>query len=87
MIAKVIHDYKVKEGFVMEVAREMPGKPWQRSLWLLCEEPNSSRAARVFAVISVVCIVTTIVSFCIETIPELTPNTCNTIQVTLIVYS
>ena len=60
----------------MEVERELPKETWKRQIWLLCEEPTSNRAARFFAIISVICIVTTIINFCIETIPELTPDSC-----------
>jgi len=37
--------------------------------WQLCEEPNSSRFARVFAAVSVASIIVSIVNFCTETIP------------------
>lgn len=48
----------------------------KRRVWLLCEEPDSSRSARIFAIISLVCILITIINFCLETIPELTPAMC-----------
>ena len=50
--------------------------PWQRSLWLLCEEPASSLAARVFAVISITCIMTSITNFCMETLPAFDRPAC-----------
>jgi len=68
MDESLISEYKQKEGFVVE-RREMPSGDWQRFVWLLCEEPNSSRLARVFAAVSVSSIVVSIVNFCTETIP------------------
>jgi len=50
--------------------------PWQRNLWLLCEEPASSLAARVFAIISITCIMTSIVNFCLETLPDFDRPPC-----------
>ena len=71
-----IRDYKEKEGFIMEVVRPMPKLEWQRRLWMLCEEPDSSRTARVFAIISVTCIMISIVNFCLETLPAFENTHC-----------
>jgi len=49
---------------------------WQRRLWLLCEEPASSLWARVFAVVSIVCIMASIVNFCLETLPAFDRPPC-----------
>jgi len=59
-----IRMYREKEGFTTEKEMLLPDAEWQRRLWLLCEEPDSSRAARVFAVVSVFCI---LVSVCQST--------------------
>jgi len=64
----LISEFKQKEGFVVE-RREMPTTDWQRFIWLLCEEPNSSLCARAFAAVSVSSIIVSIVNFCTETIP------------------
>lgn len=64
----IVREFKQKEGFVVE-RKEMPTAEWQREIWLLCEEPDSSRCARAFAVVSVSCILVSIVNFCTETIP------------------
>ena len=48
----------------------MPEKEWKRKVWLLFEYPESSQAARVVAIISVVVILLSIVVFCLETLPE-----------------
>ncbi|ELU04025.1 hypothetical protein CAPTEDRAFT_114941 [Capitella teleta] len=76
-----IREYKEKEGFVMEVERELPEKEWQKKIWLFCEEPDSSKTARAFAIVSVVCILISIVNFCLETLPNFERKTC--VNVTL----
>ena len=72
----VILEYKVREGFVMEVVKELPTEAWQRKIWLFCEEPDSSRAAKLFAIVSVICILISIVSFCVETLPQFERDLC-----------
>jgi len=64
----IISEFKQKEGIVVE-RREMPTREWQRFIWQLCEEPNSSLCARAFAAVSVSSIIVSIVNFCTETIP------------------
>jgi len=56
--------------------RALPRRPWQRALWLFCEEPDSSLAARIFAVVSVVCILISITNFCTETLPTFERPLC-----------
>ena len=43
---------------------------------MLCEEPDSSRAAKVFAVVSIVCIMVSITNFCTETLPAFERPIC-----------
>ena len=71
-----IREYKDKEGFLMEEVTVLPKQDWQRKLFLFCEEPDSSRAARVFAIISVTCILISIVNFCLETLPSFERSHC-----------
>jgi len=52
MDEEIISEFKQKEGFVVE-RRELPSADWQRVIWQLCDEPNSSRLARLFAAVSV----------------------------------
>lgn len=73
---ETIREYKEKEGFIMEQERELPTCSWHKFLWLLCEEPNSSRVARAFAIVSVTCIIVSIVNFCMETIPSFKRPAC-----------
>lgn len=48
----------------------MPDNEFQKKVWLLFEHPDSSYAARVVAIISVFVILTSIVIFCLETMPK-----------------
>ena len=50
-------------------------------MWLLCDEPTSSTAARVFAVISVVCILVSVTNFCVETLPMFERQICINVTV------
>jgi len=45
---ETIRQYKEKEGFLMEKKKALPAKCWQRNMWLFCEEPESSRPAKVY---------------------------------------
>ncbi|CAD5119544.1 DgyrCDS8143 [Dimorphilus gyrociliatus] len=65
----IIKDYKEKEGFLMEEEKPMPVNSLQKRLWMFLEEPDSSKSAKVFALVSVACIVASIVNFCMETLP------------------
>lgn len=58
------------EGFIKEEERPLPVSEWKKKIWLLFEYPESSQAARVVAIISVVVILLSIVIFCLETLPE-----------------
>ena len=43
---------------------------------MFCEEPASSLAARIFAVVSIACIMTSIINFCLETLPDFERPAC-----------
>ncbi|XP_071955194.1 potassium voltage-gated channel subfamily A member 1-like [Antedon mediterranea] len=62
--------YREDEGFIKEEDRKLPDKLWQQKIWLLFEYPESSRGARIVAIISVAVILISIVIFCMETMPE-----------------
>ncbi|XP_062612150.1 potassium voltage-gated channel subfamily A member 1-like [Saccostrea cucullata] len=74
----VINSYKKKEGFFMETDEipEMPEGTFQRRIWELLEYPESSIPARVLAVFSVVLIVTSVATFCVETLPVFNGTQC-----------
>ncbi|XP_041673221.1 potassium voltage-gated channel subfamily A member 7-like [Cheilinus undulatus] len=67
---EVIDRYKEDEGFAKEEERPLPTNDLQRRLWMLFEYPESSGAARIIAIISVMVIVISILIFCLETLPE-----------------
>jgi len=62
--------------YLLRQVRALPGRRWQRAVWLFCEEPDSSLAARVFAVVSVACILVSISNFCTETLPAFDRALC-----------
>ena len=73
---ETIREYKEKEGFLLEQQRTLPKVEWQRRIWLFCEEPDSSMYAKVFAVVSVICILISIINFCMETLPSFKRPRC-----------
>lgn len=62
--------FREDEGFIKEEDKPLPKNERQKKIWLLFEYPESSQAARVVAIISVVIILLSIVIFCLETLPE-----------------
>ncbi|GAB1602709.1 potassium voltage-gated channel subfamily A member 1-like [Argonauta hians] len=68
--AEAIEKYRDDEGFIKEEERPLPENEFQRRVWLLFEYPESSTAARLIAIFSVVIILLSIVIFCLETLPE-----------------
>ncbi|XP_036361480.1 potassium voltage-gated channel subfamily A member 1 isoform X3 [Octopus bimaculoides] len=67
---EVIEKYRAEEGFIKEEEKPLPENEFQRRVWLLVEHPESSTPARVIAIMSVSIIVISIVTFCLETLPE-----------------
>ncbi|XP_021963697.2 potassium voltage-gated channel subfamily A member 7 [Folsomia candida] len=67
--ATAIERYKNDEGFLAEEEKRLPKNLLQRKLWLLLEFPESSFQARIVAIMSVLVIIISILTFCIETIP------------------
>ncbi|KAJ3602583.1 hypothetical protein NHX12_030335 [Muraenolepis orangiensis] len=66
---EAIEIFREDEGFVKEEERPLPENEFQRQVWLLFEYPESSSPARIIAIISVMVIIISIVSFCLETLP------------------
>ncbi|NXQ59577.1 KCNA3 protein, partial [Anthoscopus minutus] len=62
------------EGFSVEEPPALPRGALRRRAWLLCEHPESSPAARVVALMSVLVILVSIVVFCLETLPQFRPG-------------
>jgi len=67
----VIHQFRVDEGLVDAAAKPLPSNSFQRAVWTLLENPESSLAARIIAILSISVIVLSIATFCLETLPEL----------------
>jgi len=67
----VIDKYRQDEGFSREQDRPLPSNVLQRRVWLLFEHPDSSLAARLIAIVSVAVILLSILTFCLETLPDL----------------
>ena len=68
----VVEKLKLDEGFAKkdDQNQPLPENKINREIWLLFEHPDSSKAARVVAIISVVIIVVSIAIFCLETLPQ-----------------
>ncbi|XP_069804169.1 potassium voltage-gated channel subfamily A member 7-like [Dendropsophus ebraccatus] len=66
----VIRKFREDEGFLKEEERLLPECEFMKQVWLLFEHPDSSSAARIIAIISVMVILISIVIFCLETLPE-----------------
>ncbi|XP_069862132.1 LOW QUALITY PROTEIN: potassium voltage-gated channel subfamily A member 6 [Dipodomys merriami] len=65
--------FREDEGCLPEAGedqRPLPRRPFQRQVWLLFEYPESSGPARAIAIVSVLVILTSIVIFCLETLPQ-----------------
>jgi len=69
--ADVIHQFRVDEGLIDAATKPLPSNSFQRAVWTLLENPESSLAARIIAILSVSVIVLSIATFCLETLPEL----------------
>ena len=70
-----VDDYRRAEGYTTDEA-PLPTNRILRQLWLLFEYPETSRAAYVVAVVSVIMTLVSIVLFCIETLPIFAMTHC-----------
>ncbi|XP_076127955.1 shaker-related potassium channel tsha2-like [Alosa pseudoharengus] len=71
----VLDNFIEDEGLSKEEQRPMPSNELQRQIWLMFEYPDSSGAARIIAIVSVLVILISIVIFCLETLPEFREET------------
>ncbi|XP_067408295.1 potassium voltage-gated channel subfamily A member 7 [Emydura macquarii macquarii] len=68
---EALSKFREDEGFAKEEEqRPLPRHEFLKQVWLLFEYPESSQAARIIAIISVLVILISIVIFCLETLPE-----------------
>ncbi|KAK3747609.1 hypothetical protein QZH41_003604 [Actinostola sp. cb2023] len=66
----VLHKVEQEEGYIEEEKPILPENKWQRRVWQLFEFPDTSLAARFVAIFSVFVITLSIVTFCVETLPQ-----------------
>ncbi|XP_016340450.1 potassium voltage-gated channel subfamily A member 1-like [Sinocyclocheilus anshuiensis] len=62
--------FREDEGFIKEGEKPLPQNAFQKQVWLMFEYPESSSPARVIAIVSVIVITISIITFCLETLPE-----------------
>lgn len=67
---EILQRVEREEGYIEEDEPILPERQWQRKIWELFEYPDTSIGARIVAVISVCIITISIVTFCIETLPQ-----------------
>nr|XP_023695642.1 potassium voltage-gated channel subfamily A member 1-like isoform X2 [Paramormyrops kingsleyae]XP_023695643.1 potassium voltage-gated channel subfamily A member 1-like isoform X2 [Paramormyrops kingsleyae] len=68
---EIMERYKDEEGFPKEEVRILPKGKIASNVWSLFEYPDSSPYARIITIFSIIIIVLSITTFCLETIPEL----------------
>jgi len=73
--AHAVDDYRRAEGYTTDEA-PMPTNRVLRQLWLLFEYPETSRAAYMVALVSVIMTLVSIVLFCVETLPTFAMTHC-----------
>lgn len=66
----VLHKVEQEEGYIEEEKPILPENKLQRQIWQLFEFPDTSLAARFVAIFSVFVITLSIVTFCVETLPQ-----------------
>lgn len=71
----VVDAYKRDEGHISEVI-ELPTNKVKRYIWMLFEFPETSVLAFILAVLSVAFTVSSIVLFCVETLPPFNKSHC-----------
>ena len=71
----VVGEYKHSEGYTSEEIILPKNKRLQK-IWMLFEYPDTSRLALVIAVVSVILTITSIILFCVETLPVFAQSHC-----------
>eukprot|EP00795_Rhopilema_esculentum_P014133 gene14133-5128_t len=62
---------KLKEGmFISNERKQIPSSNLQRIIWRFVERPESSKAAKVFAIFSLSMILLSVIIACLESIPD-----------------
>ena len=65
---QAVENYRQAEGYTTEEV-VLPADQTQRRVWLLFENPETSRCAYAMAIISVIVTLVSIILFCVETLP------------------
>ncbi|XP_060075663.1 potassium voltage-gated channel subfamily A member 1-like [Ylistrum balloti] len=73
---KMIDEYKVSEGYILEKEPLLPENKILKVIWQLFEHPCSSIGAKLLAIVSVLFIALSICVFCIETVPGYSSDPC-----------
>lgn len=66
----ILHKVEQEEGYIEEEKPILPENKLQRKIWQLFEFPDTSLGARIIAIFSVLVITLSIVTFCVETLPQ-----------------
>lgn len=70
----ILHKVEQEEGYIEEEKPILPENKLQRKIWQLFEFPDTSLGARIIAIFSVMVITLSIVTFCVETLPQFRKN-------------
>ena len=71
----VVDEYKMSEGYTTD-EMQLPSNATLKQIWMHFEYPETSRAAYIIAVVSVVVTLVSIILFCIETLPSFAMTHC-----------
>lgn len=84
MGTSVIDAFKASEGYILEEEGEpeMPKNKLTRLIWEAFEYPGSSKVSTVLSIVSVILILASIVTFCVETLPAYKNVDCTVVNST-----
>lgn len=73
----IVDAFKKNEGYIVEnVEFEAPSSNWKRTIYEILEYPESSWPAKIFACSSIFFILISVVTFCVETLPQFKDSGC-----------
>jgi len=71
----VVDEYKMSEGYTVDEMK-LPSNATLKKIWMHFEYPETSRAAYIIAVVSVLITLVSIILFCVETLPSFAMTHC-----------
>jgi len=71
----VVDEYKMSEGYTVDEMK-LPSNATLKKIWMHFEYPETSRAAYIIAIVSVLITLVSIVLFCVETLPSFAMTHC-----------